>query len=222
MSTKPRKRVVAVVPARYGSTRSPGKVVAEILGKPMIQWVCQGARFAETLDEIWVATDDDRVESVCRQIDIPVFRNRKPHHSGSDRIIESCRLITADIVVNIQGDEPLISVGMIDAAVRPMLEDNYDCPVVTLIKKIHSVEELLDPNVVKVVVNHQGEALYFSRCPIPALFGDGVVLEPDPQDLPEKILYYKYIGLYVFDRIFWKYSPVWLHPDWNNGNGSNN
>ncbi|MBN2381314.1 3-deoxy-manno-octulosonate cytidylyltransferase [bacterium] len=200
--TRSALRVVAVIPARYGSSRFPGKIIAPILGKPIIQWVCEGARAAQTLDEVWVATDDDRVEAACRQIEVPVFRSRKAHRSGSDRIIEALEKIQADIVVNIQGDEPLISAEMIDAAVRPMLEQTSHCPVVTLVKRIRSVVELSNHNVVKVVTDHQGQALYFSRWPIPALFENGTMYEPTQNDLMDTMYYYKHIGLYVYERDF--------------------
>jgi len=196
------KKAVAIIPARYGSTRFPGKSLALISGKPMVQWVCEGACTARTLSEVWVATDDDRIEEVCNRIAIPVFRSRQEHHSGTDRIIEASHSIQADIVVNIQGDEPLISGEVIDAAVKPLLEDIPPAPVVTLIKRIERTDDVLDPNIVKVVVNTNGNALYFSRCPIPALFREGCIQDPKEVELAMALGYYKHIGLYAYQREF--------------------
>ncbi|HOX11451.1 MAG TPA: 3-deoxy-manno-octulosonate cytidylyltransferase [Spirochaetia bacterium] len=157
--------IVGVIPARYASTRLPGKPLADILGKPMIRRVYESAARARVLDRLLVATDDERIAMVVRAFGGEAVLTSPDHPSGSDRIAEAIRDVRADIVVNIQGDEPFVSPTMIEEAVRPLLEDPT-LPMSTLMHEIPE-ESFGDPNVVKVVVNLRGEALYFSRSLIP-------------------------------------------------------
>lgn len=178
-------KILGVIPARYGSTRFPGKPLAELLGKPMIQHVYERASGATTLDELVVATDDCRIFNAVKCFGGQVIMTTE-HPTGTDRIAEIAENSDADIFVNVQGDEPLIQRAMIDEAVEPVLCDS-SIDMSTLVHRIHSEAEYLDHNVVKVVVDRSGFAMYFSRSPVPYRWnGDGV--------------FYKHIGLYVYPR----------------------
>lgn len=187
-------KIVGVIPARYSSTRFPGKPLAEILGKPMIQWVYENARNSKLINNIIIATDDDRILKKAKDFGADVIMTPSDIPTGTDRVAHAIREFNADIIVNIQGDEPLISADMIDSAIEPFLkEENIE--ISTLAVKINDAETLFNPNVVKVVFDKNNIALYFSRNPIPFCrdartkdewlkFGD----------------YYKHIGLYVYSR----------------------
>ena len=157
-----------VIPARYASTRLPGKALLPMAGKPMIQWVWERAGKSWAA-EVIVATDDSRISEAARSFGATVAMTAATHVSGSDRIAEVARARgwgPADIVVNVQGDEPLIPPMLINQ-VAELLEDNEGADMATLATPIGRVEQLMDPNVVKVVVDAVGRALYFSRAPIP-------------------------------------------------------
>lgn len=181
---------IGVIPARYGSTRLPGKVLADICGKPMVQWVWEAAKKAKILDEVIVACDDKRIKEAVESFGGKAIFTSLKHSSGTDRICEIINPIEVKVVVNIQADEPLIDPVMIDNVARPLLEDS-SLNVVTLMKKIDSEEEIRDANVVKVATNKQGFALYFSRAAIP--------YQRDNSSLPT---YYKHIGLYGYTKDF--------------------
>jgi 3-deoxy-manno-octulosonate cytidylyltransferase (CMP-KDO synthetase) len=159
-------RVIALIPARYSSSRFPGKVLADLDGKPIIQWVWERASRASTVMDVAVATDDERVKKAVEGFGGKVIMTGKEHQSGTDRLAEAVSYTTTDIVVNMQGDEPLIHPESIDLAVQVMLE-NEDLGMATLKKEIHDYEEYKSPHVVKVVCNNQDEALYFSRSLLP-------------------------------------------------------
>jgi 3-deoxy-manno-octulosonate cytidylyltransferase (CMP-KDO synthetase) len=161
-----------VIPARYAAARLPGKPLLEIGGRPMIQWVIQNARRSRA-DEVIVATDDARILEAAFDPHEPQHQlgvlTASTHHSGTDRIAEVAQLRGWDpqtIVVNVQGDEPLLPATLIDE-VAALLQGRSDAQLATLCTPITRIEELLDPNVVKVVTTDHGEALYFSRAPIP-------------------------------------------------------
>jgi len=183
-----RERIIGVIPARYGSSRFEGKVIAEIAGKPMIQWVYERASQSDTLDELLVAVDDPRVQSRVEGFGGKAIMTGGHHESGTDRIAEVVERMPADIVVNIQGDQPLIAPGMIDEAVRPMI-DNPEIQMSTLKREIDK-DEYDDPGVVKVVVDDQDFALYFSRSLIPYPLHD------------EDVRVYEHVGLYVYRKEF--------------------
>ena len=193
--------VIAVIPARYASTRFPGKAIASIGGKPMIQHVYERVQEARYVAEIRVATDDERIYGTVRDFGGEAVMTSPAHPSGTDRIAEAVQGTSFEWVVNIQGDEPLLDPRDIDAAVLPLLE-SPDLPMSTLAKKIESEHEFFDPNVVKVVVDAEGFALYFSRSPIPynrtgwEKLSDGEILRGNRVDLPEPS--FKHIGLYVY------------------------
>lgn len=188
----------AVIPARYASTRFPGKPLAMILGKTMIEHVYRRTCEAQTVDRVIVATDDQRIFAAVQAFGGEVMLTRDDHPSGTDRLAEVAAAIEGDLIVNVQGDEPLISPQMIDQAVRPLLED-VGLQMGTLCSRIDSVDDYLNPNVVKVVCDQQHRALYFSRAPIPHS------RDIPASELPTRVAELgamRHIGLYVYRREF--------------------
>lgn len=184
-------KIAAVIPARFASTRLEGKPLADICGKTMVQRVYERAMKAD-LSEVIVATDDERIMNAVKSFGGKAVMTSPSHASGTDRVAEAATYIQADIIVNLQGDEPLIDPSLIKAAVKPMLDDP-GLSMSTLKTPITHEEEYLDPNAVKVVTDEQGFALYFSRSPIPfCRKGFSALAVPA----------YKHIGLYVFRRDF--------------------
>ena len=183
------RKILGVIPARFASTRFPGKVLASIAHRPMLQHVYERAAQARYLSSILIATDDERICEVARNFGARVRMTRSDHPSGTDRVAEAASVESCDIVVNIQGDEPLIDPAAIDAAVLPLVHDDA-IRMSTLSKRIENPDEIADPNVVKVVTDRQGDAIYFSRCPIPFHRDSSASA------------YYKHIGLYVYRRDF--------------------
>jgi 3-deoxy-manno-octulosonate cytidylyltransferase (CMP-KDO synthetase) len=182
------QKVIGVIPARYGSSRFPGKVLADLAGKPMIQWVYEQSLKSKTLDQLFIATDENRVLKTVEKFGGNAVMTRADHQSGTDRIAEAVQEIETDIVVNIQGDQPLLDPKMIDEAVQPMLEDTT-IQMSTIKTKI-SEEDYNDPAVVKVVVDENDFALYFSRSLIP-YSRDNVAANV-----------YEHVGLYVYRKEF--------------------
>lgn len=197
-------KAVAVIPARYASTRFEGKPLADILGKPMIQRVYEGVCQSKLIEDVVVATDDERILEAVQQFGGKGIMTSADHLTGSDRVAEVAQKLKSEIIVNVQGDEPLIRGRIIDKAIRPLLSDE-NLPMSTLMAKIEEVKDWLNPNVVKVAVDQKGFALYFSRSPIPF-----------PRDLNiERLLsarsggkrivlknVFKHIGVYVYRRKF--------------------
>jgi len=183
--------VIGIIPARYHSTRFEAKVLADIGGKPMIQHVWERAKQAKLLDDLIVACDDERVLKVVTDFGGKAVFTSKEHASGTDRITEIINPIDVRIVVNIQGDEPLVHPTMIDGVARALLEDK-DSVVATIVKKIKRQEEIADSNVVKVVFDKHGSALYFSRSTIPFVRDNDQI----------EVIYYKHIGLYGYTKDF--------------------
>lgn len=190
-----KSQVIAIIPARYHSNRFEGKPLAPILGKPMIQHVVERARQVDLLSRVVVATDDNRIASVVESFGGEVVMTRPDHASGTDRLAEAAELIDIseqDIVVNIQGDQPLFPVEVVEQVARPMLDDPA-LPMSTLIYKIIRPEEIDDSNHVKTVFDRHGNALYFSRASIP------FQRNPDEQVSPT---YYKHLGFYAYRKGF--------------------
>lgn len=158
--------VLAVIPARFASTRLPGKILADIAGRPMIEHVYRRAAAASRVHGVIVATDDERIAAAVRAFGGVAIMTHADHVSGTDRIAEVIRQVPCGIVVNVQGDEPLIDPQIIDAAVAPLLDDDT-VSMATLSRPFANREEFDNPNVVKVVTNIFGDALSFSRTPIP-------------------------------------------------------
>jgi 3-deoxy-manno-octulosonate cytidylyltransferase (CMP-KDO synthetase) len=179
---------VGVIPARFAASRFPGKPLAAIAGVPMIQRVVDGARRAKRLSRVIVATDDERIAEVCARFGAEAVLTRRDHPTGTDRLGEVALGIDAEILVNIQGDEPLIEGFVIDAVVEALRED----PEVPMATAVHALDEgaLHDPNRVKVVLDRRGRALYFSRSEIPYARSD------------EQPVRWQHVGLYAYRRPF--------------------
>lgn len=194
--------VVAIIPARYGSTRLPGKPLATIGGKPMIQHVYESAAQARGLDRVLVATDDRRIEEVVRGFGGEVMMTSKDHASGTDRLAEVARKIKAEWFVNVQGDLPFIQSETISKTIAPLRHDP-SIPMGTASTPIYRKEEWLNPNVVKVVTDAGGFALYFSRAAIP--YWRNRISQPGRRKtevVREHVWGHRHIGLYVYQRKF--------------------
>jgi 3-deoxy-manno-octulosonate cytidylyltransferase (CMP-KDO synthetase) len=195
-------RILGIIPARFASSRFPGKALAPLAGKPLLQHVYERASQARYLTKILIATDDSRIEAAARAFGAPVRMTRADHASGTDRIAEVASAEAAEIIVNIQGDEPLIDPAAIDAAVLALCDDD-EAPMGTLKRRIEDPADIDNPNVVKVVTDLAGNAIYFSRHPIPyqrEAVGAGTT-------------HFKHIGLYVYRRDFLlRYSDLPVGP----------
>jgi len=164
-------KAVAVVPARMGSSRFPGKPIANILGRPMIEHVYRRVAMSGAVGEVYIATCDAEIREVAEGFGAPVAMTADTHERASDRVAEAAERIDADLIVLVQGDEPMVVPEMIDAAVAPF-RDEPGLGCVNLAKRIDGEAEFRDPNTIKVVMDDRGDALYMSRQPIPTL-GDG-------------------------------------------------
>lgn len=204
--------VVALIPARYGSTRFPGKPLALLRGKPMIQHVYEHTRRVRGLADVIVATDDERIAQAVRSIGGTVAMTRPDHPTGTDRLAEVAQGLTADVVVNVQGDLPFFPPSLVEDAVAALTRSSA-AVIATVKTPIHDFTEWQNINVVKVVTDHEGYALYFSRSPIP--YTRDQVAGPQVQsskfkvqslesksDTQAAILGYRHIGLYVYRRDF--------------------
>lgn len=183
---------IGIIPARYASSRFEGKVLADILGKPMVQYVYERASCAKMLNKVIVATDDKRIYDVVKGFGGNVQMTGECD-TGTDRVAVVAEQISCDVVVDIQGDEPLIEPKQIDMMLQSFV-DRPSVQVCTLKERIHTTEDYLDRNVVKVVTNNQGDALYFSRGPIP-----GTPINQE-HTFDEKSLVYRHIGIYAFRK----------------------
>ncbi len=187
-------KAIGVIPARWGATRFQGKVLAELLGKPVIQHVWENAKKAKTLDDLIVACDDERIIKVVEGFGGKAIYTSPAQPSGTDRLAEVINPLDIKIAVNIQGDEPLVRPIMIDSLVMT-LENEKIAQMATVIKKVEEESELTNSNVVKVVVDKNGYALYFSRYAIP-------YNRTNSDDKAKRPVYYKHIGLYAFTKDF--------------------
>lgn len=183
-------KVIGVIPARYASTRFPGKPLALLQNKPMLQWVIEGAQKSQLLQGLFVATDDARIVDICAQNSVPALLTDPDCPTGTDRIYSATKALDFDVVVNIQGDEPLIGPEFIDPLVRAFI-DNPSLDMATLAHEL-VLSDLDNRNAVKVIVNNRSEAIYFSRLPIP--------YSREMESAPQSAL--KHIGLYAYRRSF--------------------
>lgn len=179
---------IVVIPARYGSTRLPGKALADIAGKPLIQHVYEKAGESTLQSEVLIATDDVRIQDACKAFGAPVVMTGADCKSGTDRVYEAIKTREADVVVNLQGDEPQIRGDMIDTLIRAVQSDNLD--MATLCAYITDPHDYKSPHTAKVVLDRNGFALYFSRAPLP-FFQQSVAIP-----------IYRHIGIYAFSRTF--------------------
>lgn len=184
-------KTVGVIPARYGSTRLPGKSLVMLCGKPLIHWVVKNALKAKKLDRVILATDDRRIADAVKELDVEAVMTRPDHPSGTDRIAEAVQKTDYDVVVNIQGDEPLIDPGLIDKLAGMIAEGQWD--MATACSPFKDGEDINKPSYVKVTCDAGGKALYFSRSVIPYIRDNDV----SPDDL-----YRRHIGIYSYRRSF--------------------
>ncbi len=177
------RKAAVVIPSRYQSSRFPGKPLAPILGKPMIQWVYEGVGRAKCVDRIIIATDDERIKQVAQSFGAEVVMTSARHQTGTDRVAEVAGQLDSALIINVQADEPLIQGEMVDSLVLVLQEKNVS--VASLMARIEDMELIHNPNIVKVVVDNDGFSLYFSRAPIP--FG-------------ASSFFFQHIGCYGFRR----------------------
>lgn len=182
--------VLAVIPARYASMRFPGKPLALIAGRPMIQHVVERVRSASRVSAVVVATEDDRIMKAAAEFGAQAIMTRSDHRTGTDRVAEVAAHMPADIYVNVQGDEPLIDPAAIDSVIEAMAADE-DIQIATPCSAILQQSDIMDPNVVKVVTDFEGDGMYFSRAPIPWVRDTGAKVAAR---------HWKHIGLYAFRR----------------------
>jgi len=189
-------RKLIVIPARYASSRLPGKPLLRETGKYMVEHVYERAWQSKLADRVIVATDDDRIEQACRSFGAEVVRTREDHASGTDRVAEVAESRNFDLILNLQGDEPLIDPAKLDLLFQ-LLENDSAAEMATLVTPLNSLESYRNPNVVKAVVDDRGRALYFSRSPIPHIRDNA---EPDAAAL--RGLVWQHVGLYAYRRDF--------------------
>ncbi len=203
--SNPQQKVIAIIPARYASVRLPGKLLLPVAGKPLILHTLGQAEKARNVERVIVATDDERIFEAVRESGHEAVMTRSDHRSGSDRIVEVAENLPANsIIVNVQGDEPMIAPETIDRAVEAMLVDPL-ADIVTTCEPIESHDELLNGNVVKAVIGEFGYALYFSRSPMPfpreASLRNGGSPDRAIAEEPELLsIFRKHTGLYVYRR----------------------
>jgi len=183
-------KVVVVIPARYGSTRLPGKPLVSLNGQPMIQRVYERAKSARRVDRVIVATDDDRIVKAVTSFGGEARMTRPDHRTGTERVAEVAAHVEGEVFVNVQGDEPLLDPAAVDTAVSALLEEPQ-AVVATVATPIKVPGDIMDPNVVKVVLDFDDNALYFSRAPIPWVRDTGSAIQ---------VRHLKHLGLYVFQR----------------------
>jgi len=183
-------KVIVVIPARYGSTRLPGKPLVSLAGKPMVQRVYERAKLAKRVHRVIVATDDDRIVKAVEAFGGEARMTRTDHRTGTERVAEVAAHVESEVFVNVQGDEPLLDPVAVDRAVGSLLEQPA-ASISTVATPIKTPADIMDPNVVKTVLDFDGNALYFSRAPIPWV-----------RDTASKVHvhYWKHLGIYVFQR----------------------
>jgi 3-deoxy-manno-octulosonate cytidylyltransferase (CMP-KDO synthetase) len=183
-------KVVVVIPARYGSSRLPGKPLVSLAGQPMIQRVYERAKSAQRADRVIVATDDERIVKVVQGFGGEARMTRPDHRTGTERVAEVAAHESGDVFVNVQGDEPLLDPAAVDTAVDALLEEPQ-AAIATVATPIKTPGDIMDPNVCKVVLDFDENALYFSRAPIPWVRDNAGKVQAR---------HLKHLGLYVFRR----------------------
>ena len=189
-------KIIGIIPSRYASQRLPAKSLADIHGKPMVQRVYERAKQSRLLTDVIIATDDERIASAVKKFGGNAAMTPQSIQSGSDRVAFVARSLDADIIVNVQGDEPLIEPAMIDETIQ-LLIDDAAAVVGTAVKKITLLDELLTPNVVKVVIDKNNYALYFTRSLVPFVRDSQEVT-----DWLKRAVFYKHFGIYVYRGSF--------------------
>lgn len=180
-------KVVGIIPARYGSSRLPGKPLKDILGHPMIWWVFQRVKSVKKIDEVYVATDDNRIEDVCKKLNIPVVMTANTHRTAANRLAEVAEKINADFYLQLNGDEPLINTEAIDAAIPNIVPQDVEFGT-NIITEMSDPAQVMDSSNIKMVFDDNMNALYMSRTPIPYPFKE------------IKFQYYKHVGIIGYNR----------------------
>lgn len=193
---------VVIIPARLNSSRLPGKVLLDIGGKPMVQHVYEAAKKAKKVSEVYIATDSPEVETACFAFTPNILMTADTHESGTDRLAEAVQNVSCDAVINVQGDEPLIDPQLIDALAEALEDDT--ATMVSAMHRIQTTAELKSPHAVKVTVDLQSHALYFSRSIIPHHRDDWEALLNHHDTIPEPLRFYKHIGIYGYQKAFLK------------------
>lgn len=183
-------KIIGVIPARYKSSRFPGKPLVDICGKPMIYWVYQQAKKVTEFSEVYIATDDERIASACEEYNMPYVMTSDCHETGSDRVAEVATKVDGDLFVNVQGDEPVINPEMIRQVISIFQEDD-SVYFGSLKKEITDPEEIQATSTVKVVTDDKGDAMYFSRSVIPSNLKDGKLARV-----------FRHVGIYAYKKDF--------------------
>ena len=194
---------IVVIPARLASTRLPRKLLLDLGGKSILQRVYEQCLLAEEIDAVYIATDSIEIYKACQAFTDRLIMTAETHSSGTDRIAEAVATLDCQVIVNVQGDEPFINPKLI-TQIAQAVEGNT-APMSSAMTRITQTDELRDPNVVKVVVNHQSQALYFSRSVIPHHRDDWETLMHKHASIPETLPFYKHIGIYGYSRDFLLY-----------------
>jgi 3-deoxy-manno-octulosonate cytidylyltransferase (CMP-KDO synthetase) len=198
---------IVVIPARLNSTRLPNKVLLDLNGKSVVQRVYEQCKKAQSIDEVYIATDSQKVKEVCSSFTNNIILTDEKHQSGTDRIAEAISDIDCDIIINVQGDEPFIEPSLIDKLANSF--KNSDTIMSSAMHKIQKVEELKSPNVVKVTIDKNSNALYFSRSIIPHHRDEWETLLNHHIDIPVPLKFYRHLGIYGYTKDFLiKYSQM--------------
>lgn len=195
MQASPQK--IVIIPARLASSRLPNKVILDLGGKPIVQRVYEQAKKAKTIDDVYIATDSDQIAGICKKFTDNIIMTRPDHPTGTDRIAEAIGKLSAEIVINVQGDEPFIDPDVIDELGNRI--ERFGVPMATVASQLKWVEDLLNPNIVKVTIDSHKNALYFSRAAIP--FAREVNWREFVK-IPEDMIYYRHFGIYAYQKHF--------------------
>ncbi|MEA1953862.1 MAG: 3-deoxy-manno-octulosonate cytidylyltransferase [Campylobacterota bacterium] len=193
-------KTIVIIPARLGSSRLPRKVILDICGKPMIQHVFEAAKKADGIVDVYIATDSDEVKSICENFTSNVIMTSEKHESGTDRLSEAMAYLECDNVINVQGDEPLMDSELITLLANAL--ENKETDMVSAMHKIKTTDELKSPNAVKVTIDKNKNALYFSRSIIPHHRDEWETLLNHHKTIPKPLRFYKHIGIYGYKKAF--------------------
>jgi len=194
-------RKIVIIPARLSSSRLPRKVLLDLGGKSVVQRVYEQVKKAKNIDDVYIATDSIEVRDVCTKFTENIILTSKDHESGTDRIAEAVKQIECDVVINVQGDEPFIEPKLIDELALIFEQDN-DVNMASAMHKIALVDDLKNPNVVKVILNKNNEAIYFSRSIIPHHRDEWDTLLNHHTTIPSSLHFYRHLGIYAYTKTF--------------------
>ena len=198
---------IVVIPARLNSTRLPNKVLLDLNGKSVVQRVYEQCKKARSIDEVYIATDSQKVKKICETFTKNIILTDKKHQSGTDRIAEAIEQIDCDIIINVQGDEPFIEPSLIDELANSF--ENNNIVMSSAMHQISKVEEVKNPNVVKVTIDNNNNALYFSRSIIPHHRDEWETLVNHHINIPSPLKFYRHLGIYGYTKDFLiKYSQM--------------